>query len=157
MRLYLEADSQKNIGYTPDWIQCSFFKNNKEYLITFDINALIDYSCEKLDCRCKGELIPWTLYEYDADGYRSEEIDLQESKYREYVEKYFTPKRIAEIIQCAVDFTVGIYPADEEETYPEDEEYAKQDTLSLGTGLFEYCCDNVCISKEFEFVTELNI
>ena len=74
MILYLEAESKNSIGYTPDWIQVTYNENGKQLELTLDIQGWIDYNKDCLSCRCKGELVPWTLVNL-GDG---EEIDLSE-------------------------------------------------------------------------------
>lgn len=135
MRLYLQADSKNNVVYIPDWIKVNY--NDGE--LVFDIQAEIGFDNTALNCRCKGYLVPWVFHtEY-------EEYNLYNDCFQDYV-KTITDDRIAEIIQEATLFEVGVYPVG-------NEDFAEQDVLTNCKGLFEY----KYISKEFEFVTELNI
>lgn len=135
MRLYLQADSKNNVVYIPDWIKV----NCNDGDIVFDIQAEICFDNTALNCRCKGYLVPWVLHtEYG-------EYNLYDDCFQDYVET-ITDDRIAEFIQAATSFEVGVYPVG-------NEDLAEQDVLTNCKGLFEY--DH--ISKEFEFVTELNI
>ena len=71
--MYLYGESKLEIGYTPDWIR--FEHDDEEW--TFDIQGDIDYDPNRLNCRIKGELIPWTLV---RDGY---EITLDDAELSE--------------------------------------------------------------------------
>ena len=57
MRLYLDAESKNNIGYTPDWLKVSYKENRQDYELVLDIQAWIDYDSKRLSCRCKGDYV----------------------------------------------------------------------------------------------------
>ena len=42
MRLYLEAKSKNNIGYTPDWIKIDYEENGILYTLTLDLQGDIE-------------------------------------------------------------------------------------------------------------------
>lgn len=139
MRLYLSADSEKNIGYTPDWIQVEFERWGQKYELTLDIQGSIDYDKNSLSCRCKGELVPWALWDCE----KGDEIDLYE----------FSDKEIAEIVCNSDSYTIGIYPVDDEIC-----EAACSDMLSNCDGLFEMFVDeDHYYTQEFKFNTEINL
>lgn len=143
MRLYLNAKSKNGIGYTPDWLQVRF----DNYELILDIQGAIDYDKETLDCRCKGELIPWTLLNLET----GDETDLWELP-KEKIEEMFPEKRIAEIVCDSKDYRIGVYPVDDDIF-----EEALMDVLSDGNGLFEMFIDeNHYYTKEFKFDTEVN-
>ena len=146
MRLYLYAESENNIGYTPDWIQVSYEENGKMYELNLDIQGEISYDPKLLDCRCKGELIPWTLVELEE----GDEIDL--SEYPEESEK-FTYQKIAEIFEKGTNFLVGIYPVDDANI---DDDSIESNT---GTGRFEIYIaeENKEFVKNFLFDMEVNV
>ena len=148
MRLYLDAESKNNIGYTPDWIKVSYKENGQDYELTLDIQAWIDYNNECLSCRCKGDLIPWVLWNCAT----SEETDLS-SLSEEELDIRFPSKRIAEIVCNNDTFEVGIYPTDNENF-----DLAESDVLSQCEGSFEmYVDENHYYQKDFEFEIELNL
>lgn len=155
MKLYLTMDSENGITYTPDWIKVNYPLNGREDEIVFDIRGEIDYSQNCLNCRCKGELIPWVLWEEDGD-----EIDLQNMDCDE-VAAMLTEKQIAEIICNSDYFCVGIYPEyNEDDEDMDDDRYfelAGVDNWKIGKGTFEAFVDNVEYVREFEFEAELNI
>ena len=62
--------------------------------MTLDIQGEIGYSPDSLDCRCKGELIPWVLYDLET----GDETDLY-SLSNEEVENILPDIKIAEIGQ----------------------------------------------------------
>ena len=147
MRLYLEAKSRKNIGYIPDWLQINYKENGREYDLTLDIQGSIDYSKENLSCRCKGELVPWTLYDYISD----EEIDLSSLSEAEIIAR-FPDVKIAELICNSDKYRVGIYPIEDND---EIFKLLEDDVLSRCEALFEMNCDERFYKNEFNFETEL--
>ena len=146
MKLHLFAESENNIGYTPDWIQVSYEENGKMYELNLDIQGDIDYDPKSLYCNVKGELIPWTLVELE-DG---DEIDLSEDT--EKAEK-FTHQKIAELFEKGTDFLVGIYPVDDANFYGDSIE------LNTGVGSVEIYIaeENKEFVKNFRFHMEVNI
>lgn len=157
MRLYLNAESKNKIGYTPDWLQVSFYENGEQMELTLDIQGDIGYDDGCLSCRCKGELVPWVLYNCENGN----EVDLY-SMTEEEIERIFPDKRVAKIICEGNDYRIGVYPV----TNADCDDYeifkrAENDTVSDGKGIFEMFVkdvnDEYCYYKEFEFETELNI
>lgn len=144
MILYLEAESKNSIGYTPDWIQVTYNENGKQLELTLDIQGWIDYNKDCLSCRCKGELVPWTLVNL-GDG---EEIDLSEMS-EEEVEEEYPDEKLFEILAKGYDFLVGVYPVN-------DDNYDNTDRLEKGTGTVEFYVSNEIHSINFEFDTEVN-
>ena len=147
MRLYLDAKSKNNVGYTPDWIKVSFEENGVLYDLVLDIQGTTDYNNTCLSCRCKGELIPWVLWNYET----GDEINLYELAEEEVYSK-FPDEKIAKIICDNEDFEIGIYP-----TGDDNFEKAKDDILSECNGLIEIYVDDHLYEKEFTFATELNL
>ena len=153
MRLYLEAESKNRVGYTPDWLEVTFYENGKQMELTLDIQGDIGYDDKCLSCRCKGYLIPWVLYDCES----GDEVDLY-SMTDEQIEKILPDERIAEIICEGSDHRIGIYPVTNGDFADEEIfDMAKDDDLSDGKGSFEMSVDGECYHKEFEFKTELNI
>ena len=150
MRLYLSANSKQKIGYTPDWLRVQFNQDGKEFELTLDIQGDIDYSPDALSCRCKGELIPWVLYDLDT----GDETDLSTLSAEE-LESVWPDKKVAEIISNSNYYDVGIYPVcDNYETF----ELAKEDVLTNCKGCFEVYIDkDNHYNVDFEFDAELNI
>lgn len=153
MRLYLEAESKNRVGYTPDWLEVTFYENGKQMELTLDIQGDIGYDDKCLSCRCKGDLIPWVLYDCE----NGDEVDLY-SMTDEQIEKMFPDERVAKIICEGSDYRIGIHPVtngdcDDEEIF----DVAKDDEVSDGKGSFEMFVDGEYYHKEFEFETELNI
>jgi len=146
MNLYLAANSRKHIGYTPDWIQIWYSTNQFEYALTLDIQGEIGYTNNSFSCRCKGDLVPWTLIKTDIKTGDTEEIDLGDESQKDYVEQSFCPKKVAGLFKYAESFVVGVYPNDRFDD-------AKDDVLSIGKGLLEYGD----VVKQFVFECELNI
>lgn len=144
MILYLEAESKNSIGYTPDWIQATYNENGKQLELTLDIQGWIDYNKDCLSCRCKGELVPWTLVNL-GDG---EEIDLSEMS-EEEVEEEYPDEKLFEIFAKGYDFLVGVYPVN-------DDNYDNTDHLEKGTGTVEFYVSDEIHSINFEFDTEVN-
>ena len=153
MRLYLEAESKNRVGYTPDWLKVTFYENGKQMELTLDIQGDIGYDDKCLSCRCKGDLIPWVLYDCES----GEEVDLY-SMTDEQIEEIFPDERVAKIICEGSDHRIGIYPVTNEDC--DDEEIfniAENDEVGDGKGSFEMFVDDEYYHKEFEFETELNI
>lgn len=149
MRLYLNAESKKCFGYTPDWLKVSYEDNGKEFELTLDIQGDIDYSRNGLRCRCKGDLVPWVLYDYENGS----EIDLSRLPVEE-VDELFPISKIIELFRTGTNFRVGVYPVEDGEI---DLALAEDDTFSKGDGLCEiYDGENEYV-KNFEFEVELNI
>jgi hypothetical protein len=150
MRLYLSAESKQNIGYTPDWLKVQFNQDGKEFELTLDIQGTIDYSPDTLSCRCKGELIPWVLWDLDT----GDETDLS-SLSTEELECIWPDKKIADIVCNSRTYEIGIYPVcDNDEIL----ELAKEDVLTNRKGCFEMYIDkDNQYNVDFEFYDELNI
>ena len=150
MRLYLNAESKKNIGYTPDWIKVSYEKYGRPMVLTLDIQGEIGYDPNTLSCRCKGELIPWVLYDCETGG----ETDLSQLSEKE-IEVIFPAAKIAEILASNDVYEIGIYPVnDSDEIF----ELAEEDILSDCEGHVEmYIDENNYFEKDFKFEVELNI
>lgn len=147
MRLYLDAKSEKNLGYTPDWLKVTYEENGTMLELTLDIQGSIDYKKDKLSCRCKGELIPWVLWNCET----GDEIDLSLLT-EEALEIAFPSKRIAEIVRDSKTYEIGVYPVDE------NFDLAENDVLSDCEAYFEmYVDEHRYYKKEFKFETELNI
>jgi len=147
MRLYLNAESKKGIGYTPDWLKVSYKEEGQEFDLTLDIQGEIDFEDNGLNCRCKGDLIPWTLCNVETGT----EEDLSELSEEESVNR-FPVKRIAEILQTGTSFVVGVCPVGDDDAFEE----AEDDVLNNCTGSCElYDGENDC-EISFEFETELN-
>lgn len=161
MRLYLNAKSKNNVGYTPDWLQVTYDENGKQYELNLDIRGEIDYDPTSLSCRCKGDLIPWILRDLDDD----DEIDLSELS-EEEIESLYPNKKLAEIFEKGYNFLIGIYPVVDDTCFDDDDDFddyfetvCENDILSDCIGevelyLFE---EEIEYTKEFEFDTELNI
>lgn len=150
MRLYLDADSKNNIGYTPDWLKVRYFEDGNEMELTLDIRGEISYQKDRLHCRCKGDLTPWVLWNCET----GEEIDLS-SIDEEEVEEMFPDKRIAEIINNSNTFEIGVYPVDDSS---EAFELAEDDKLTNCEAFFEIYVDkDNYYEKEFKFDAELNV
>lgn len=143
MRLYLDAKSKNGVGYTPDWIQVTYDENGHQIELTLDIQGCIDYNRNGLSCRCKGELVPWTLVDLE-DG---DEIDLSEMSEEEVEEKY-PDEKLFKIFAKGYDFLVGIYPVN-------DDNYDDTDRLEKGTGSVEFNVSDNFHSIGFEFDTEV--
>lgn len=150
MRLYLNADSKNHMGYTPDWLRVSYEENGETLELTLDIQGDIDYSQTCLSCRCKGDLIPWVLWNCET----GDETDLS-SLSEEEIDDILPIDKIAEIICKSDIYEVGLYPIDDEnETY----KHSKDDVLSNCEGSIEiYVDENHYYTKDFDFIPELNI
>lgn len=143
MILYLDAKSKNGVGYIPDWIQATYDEDGHQFKLTLDIQGWIDYDKDCLSCRCKGELVPWTLVNLE-DG---NEVDLSEMSEEEVEEKY-PDKKLFEIFAKGYDFLVGVYPVD-------DDNYDNTDRLEKGVGSVEF--SGKIHSINFEFDTEVNV
>ena len=150
MRLYLSAESKNNIGYTPDWMKVNYEKDGNPMVLTLDIQGDIDYDPNTLSCRCKGELIPWVLYDCET----GDETDFSALSEKE-IEVLLPAAKIAEILDSNNVYEIGIYPVDDSD---EIFELAEEDTLSNCEGRLEmYVDDDHYCTKDFEFEVELNI
>lgn len=149
MRLYLYAESKNNIGYIPDWLRVKYKQYGSEYELILDIQGEIEYDKNCLNCRCKGDLIPWVLHDCET----GDEIDLYELP-EDGIEIVFPTKRIAEIICNGFDYEVGIYPFDDDK----DLYLILGDKLNDCQGRIEiYVAEDKCeYTKEFNFNAELN-
>jgi hypothetical protein len=146
MRLYLNAKSKNNIGYTPDWLKVSYAEDRQNFELTLDIQGDIDYDPNSLDCRCKGDLIPWVLYN-NTNGSEIDLYDLSE----EEVNEMFPIKRIAELLRMGTEFIVGIYPVNDSE---ENLILCNEDTFSDCVGTCELYDGENDYEIRFEFETE---
>lgn len=149
MRLYLTAESEKSISYIPDWLKVRFTENDQSLELTLDITGEIDYSEDKLDCRCKVDAIPWTLYNLES----GEETDLSLLSALE-LDRLFPLEKVAEIIYNSETYRIGLYPVnDSEETF----ELAKEDTFTNCEGCIEIFNGFTVYKKQFEFEAEVNV
>ena len=150
MRLYLSAKSKLNIGYTPDWLKVTYEQDGKDFELTLDLQGTTDYSPGTLDCRFKGEVIPWVLYDLET----GDETDL-DSLSDEEIERILPDKKIAEIICNSSNYDIGIYPVcDTDEVFS----WAEDDELTDCDGCVEiYIDEEHYYTKDFKFDTELNI
>ena len=154
MKLYVTAESKNNIGYTPDWLKVLYEKNGQELELTLDIHGEISYDENSLNCRCKGNLIPWVLYNLE-NGKEIDLSNLDEEELEEEFDEMFSIKRIVEILQNGTYFTIGVFPVN---TLEENLKLAEEDVFSNCHGeLYIYDGENehmIC----FEFdETEVNI
>lgn len=147
MKLYLDAKSKNNIGYTPDWLKIDYEENDCCYTLTLDIQGDIDYDKNTLSCRCKGDLIPWVL----DDNENGDEYDLSEVDEDE-LESIMPFEKIISIIENGTNYTVGIYPV-----FEKDFDLAEDDELSDCHGSINIYHYGKEIKKDFVFETELNI
>ena len=147
MRLYLDAKSKNNIGYTPDWIKIDYEENGTLYTLTLDLQGDIDYNKDTLSCRYKGDLIPWVLNNNETgDEYNLYGMD------DDTLEFFMPVEKIISIIENGSNYVVGIYPVFEKDLY-----LAEDDELSDCYGSISIYYDGKEIAKEFVFETELNI
>jgi len=126
MKLYLSAKSKNNVGYTPDWLKVVYEEDGQDLELTLDIRGDIDYDPNTLNCRCKGDLIPWVLYNCD-DG---DEIILEDMDEDE-INEMFPLKRIVEILHTGTYFRLGVFPVN---TAPENMKLAEEDVFSDSHG-----------------------
>lgn len=150
MRLYVNGISKNKIGYIPDWLQVSYTENGQNKDLTLDIQGEIDYDNDSLNCRCKGNLVPWTLVTYNPDN----EIDLSKAS-EDGVEKNFSEMQILNILRQGKEFRVGIYPTDDSHAVLSQ---AKTDVLFDCTGSCEFYNREMDTfsSVYFSFETEFN-
>lgn len=137
MKLYLDATSKQNIGYTADWIR---FEDD-QYELTFDIQGWDEYSNTTLSCKIKGELIPWVL----RDSVNDTECDLSTDSKRNnaIIDILFSSENIIRIAKSATHITVGIYPQTESQI---------EDTFTDCRGTLQ-CMDELI---DFTFDIEIN-
>jgi hypothetical protein len=136
------------IGYTPDWLKVSYKKDRQNFELTLDIQGEITYNNNCLNCRCKGDLIPWVLYNCE----NGDEIDLYDLSEAE-VDKMFPIKKIAELLQVGTDFRIGVYPINSDD---EIFKLADEDVLSDCIGLCEIYDGENEHQISFIFETEFN-
>jgi hypothetical protein len=162
MKLYCQANSKSNIGYVPEWLRVYFFteeamklpEEEREYsYVTFDLQGSIDYDASSLNCRVKGDMIPWVKC---IDG---DEVDLS-SMTNEELETEYPNSKIIDMIRNAKQLqedtdayfiTLGIYPIQDDDDAVWDA--AEEDVLSDGQAEL---CLNGCASIKFAFDTQLN-
>jgi hypothetical protein len=146
MRLYLNAESKNNIGYTPDWLKVTYTNEKGEDVeFTLDIQGWTDYHTDCLNCRTKGELLPWTTYDLET----GEEVDLSKI---ENIEMLYSVEELLNIIENGMNHTIGVFPADtSEEGISAAEEV---DGGDLGYGEAELIWGERTV--HFMFETELN-
>lgn len=143
MRLYLNAKSKNNIGYTPDWLKVTYTNEKGEDIeLTLDIQGFTDYHTDGLNCRTKGELLPWTTYDLET----GEEVDLSKI---ENIEEIYSVEELLNIIQNGDDHVIGIFPADTSEKGIAE---AEKDEVEYGEAELMWGERTV----KFIFETELN-
>ena len=149
MKLYLDAKSKNNIGYTPDWLKIDYEENGIAYTLTLDLRGEIDYDKKTLSCRYKGALIPWTLYCNETGD------ELIFSEMEDYKAESIMPvEKILSIIENGTNYVVGIYPMNDSKKMCK---LAESDELTECSGLICISSDDKDLEKEFIFETELNI
>ena len=140
MKLYLDAQSEKEIGYIPDWIRILYTDSNGiGHELTMDIQGEINYNPESLDVHVKGYLIPWR---YESKNHIKDLSGLLEAKQEPYLDMFNSNIHKAKLI------TVGLYPVDDELEYEDD-------TLTGMSGEYEYVSDNKTELIEFSFEYEI--
>lgn len=146
MRLYLNSKSERKLGYTPDWIKIFYFNEKDEEMeLTLDIRGDIDYEKDGLDCRVKGELVPWVLINCET----GEETDLEADK---DVAAEFTDERVFELFKNSLTYRVGVYPVDDSTNAWEDDVFTERE------GTLEVCINGEVLSHEFrDFEIEVNV
>lgn len=151
MRLYLSANSKNNIGYTPDWMKVTYEEEEGHFFdLTLDIRGTIEYDLDRLSCVCKGDLIPWVLWDSKA----GEETDLSLMDEAEMNDS-FSAEKIATIISKSVAYEVGIYPIKDDRTTLK---LAEEDVLKDCQGQFDLITDpEKHYVRNFNFTTELNL
>lgn len=142
MKLYLTAKSKKNISYTPEYIHITLTTGTK---ITLDVRGEITHSSDGLNCRVKGELIPWIIT--DAEGAKGVINELYEMP-DELIEKWFSEALVCNSFNHATEIIIEVYSA------PENFDF-KGDELADGRGTIEYVCNNETVVKGFTFKTEI--
>lgn len=144
MRLYLEANTTKNVGYTPDWVKIYYFNEKEEEIeLTLDVQGEIDYENDGLNCRVKGDLIPWVLIN-DETG---EEIDLEAD---EKAAAEFTDERVFELFKSSDAYRIGVYPVDDSTNDWEGDVFTEcEGTLEMFVGEL--------LEHDFTFEVEVNV
>jgi len=154
MRLNLKAESKTGVGYTPDWLKVSYRESKEDFELTLDIWGETDYDRNGLNCRTKGDLLPWTLVNLTT----GEETDLSVLS-KEEMEKKFPVEKLADILHRASAeeqiFTVGIFPVNCTNTRVASV-YA-EDVVSNGEGTCVLYDGNKVYEIKFRFDTELNL
>lgn len=146
MRLYLNAKSKNKIGYTPDWLKVTYTNEKGEDIeLTLDIQGWTDYHTDGLNCRTKGELLPWTTYDLET----GEETDLSAI---ENIEEIYSVDYLLDIIENGDDHIIGVFPADTSEEGIEAAEDVDGDDLGYGEAELIWGERTVY----FKFETELN-
>ena len=146
MRLYLNAKSKNKIGYTPDWLKVTYTNEKGEDIeLTLDIQGFTDYHTDGLNCRTKGELLPWTTYDLET----GEETDLSAI---ENIEEIYSVDYLLDIIENGDDHIIGVFPADTSEEGIEAAEDVDGDDLGYGEAELIWGERTVY----FKFETELN-
>lgn len=143
MRLGAIAESKKKLGYLVDWLKVSFTENGIDKELTLDVNGSIEYNEDKLDCCCKGQLVPWMLSTSD------EELDYSAMN-EEELSAMFPESKILEIIRKGTNFILGIYPVDDTVDLDDEE-------ISKGYGFCEIYDGNKFCEAAFEFYAEINM
>lgn len=146
MRLYLDSKSEKKVGYTPDWIKIFYFNEKGEEMeLTLDIHGEIEYKDDSLDCRVKGEFVPWVLTNCET----GEEIDFEAN---EEAAAEFTDERVFELFKASKNYTLGVYPVDDSTNAWEDDVFTERE------GTLEVCINGEVLSHEFRnFDIEVNV
>ena len=154
MRLYLSAESKKRVGYTPDWLKVPYREGEEEFVLTLDICGETDYDGNGLNCRTKGDLLPWSLVNITTGV----ETDFSKLS-KEDVDKEFPIRKLTEILHRATEegrtFTVGVFPihctnSGQAALYAGDVDGGGEGSLELSDG------DKIYEIK-FRFDTELNL
>lgn len=149
MILYLKADSKNKVGYTPDWLKVRYSENGQDFELVLDIQGSIDYDMDCLNCRCKGDLVPWVLHNLTT----GDEVDLYDLEIDE-INAMFPDDKVASIIRGSNDFEVGIYPRKDDD---EGIKLAEGDVLSNCHGKLEMPIDGGNrYETYFKFEVELN-
>lgn len=142
MELYLSAKSKKNISYTPEYIHITLPTGIK---VTLDVRGEITHSSDGLNCRVKGELIPWIITDTEgAKGVINELYKMPD----ELIEKWFCEALVCNSFNHAIEFMIEVYPVSENLDNTDDE-------LTDGRGTIEYTCNNEIVTKGFIFKTEI--
>lgn len=148
MRMYLSAISKEHIGYTPDWIQLHL-PNGTD--LTLDIRGEIDYDANSIDCRVKGDLVPFALW--DVDGEEKNFTKMTEDE----INNFYPVSKIIELFKEAKSFTIGLFPTFTE-IYPDDyAERIKDDEFNACKCEIEIfnANTNETFEKEFTFDVEI--
>ena len=146
MRLYLNATSKNKIGYTPDWLKVTYTNEKGEDIeLTLDIQGFTDYHTDGLNCRTKGELLPWTTYDLET----GEETDLSKI---ENIEWLYSVEELLNIIENGMNHIIGVFPADTSEEGIAAAEAVDGEDLDYGEA--ELMWGERTVS--FTFETELN-